>query len=102
MGFNHRTPKEILDHLWAHGGDLNHTNFRKIETTSRHLQHCLQEETGWSRASSQSNIATCLRARNIWSVRRFWAINLRMESLASCRQDLCQLPHLHAECLHRL
>ncbi|KAL7513977.1 hypothetical protein ACHAXN_012499 [Cyclotella atomus] len=41
MGFNHRTLKEILDHLQAHGGDLNHTNFRKIGTKSRHLQHCL-------------------------------------------------------------
>jgi hypothetical protein len=24
MGFNHRTPLELLEHLRTHGGDLNH------------------------------------------------------------------------------
>ncbi|KAL7502428.1 hypothetical protein ACHAXN_000391 [Cyclotella atomus] len=30
MGFNHRTPLELLDHLRAHGGDLDHLDVTNL------------------------------------------------------------------------
>lgn len=52
LGFNHRTPKELLDHLRNNGGDLDHLDvteliqkLHKNWDLSRHLQHISREET---------------------------------------------------------
>ncbi|KAL7488270.1 hypothetical protein ACHAW6_015471 [Cyclotella cf. meneghiniana] len=52
MGFNHKTPKELLNYLRKVGGDLDHVDVTEIIQALqkpwiilRHMQLCLHEET---------------------------------------------------------
>eukprot|EP01082_Thalassiosira_pseudonana_P009571 g8616.t1 g8616 contig3:500456-501555(+) len=49
MGFNHRSPKEILAYLRAHGGDLDHLDVTELIQQP----HCLREETRLSATSGE-------------------------------------------------